>query len=164
MAKAEIERPVQQSVIDRLVDEAPGQGDPSRTRADSLRELKASVRRDLEWLLNTRRVGEPDAEAFPELATSMFYYGIPDLTSMSRDAPEVLSRLARSLEQVISDHEPRLTAVKVQLAPRDSGSLSQVRFMVEALLRLDPSPERVSFDTLLTKGSGEVEVRGDSDA
>lgn len=164
MAKAESDRPVQQSVIDRLVDDHPGMGDPTRTRADSLRQLKDSVRRDLEWLLNTRRVGEPDGEAQPELAASMFYYGIPDLSSMSRDSPEVLTRLARSLEQVIASHEPRLADVKVSVGPRDGGALSEIRFVVEAMLRLDPSPERVSFDTVMAKGGGGVEVRGDDDA
>jgi type VI secretion system protein ImpF len=164
MAK-EPERPVQQPLIDRLQDDHPElAGDPTLTRADSLRLLKDSVRRDLEALLNTRRVGQGDPEAMPEVARSILYYGIPDLSSMGRDSPEVLTRLARSLEQIIAMHEPRLDNVRIMVAPRDAGPLSEVRFIVEAMLRLDPSPERVSFDTVLAKGSGEVEIRGVSDA
>jgi type VI secretion system protein ImpF len=164
MAK-EPERPVQQPLLDRLRDDHPElAGDPTLTRADSVRLLKDSVRRDLEDLLNTRRVGLGDPETQPELARSILYYGIPDLSSMSRDSPEVLTRLARSLEQVIAAHEPRLDNVRIALAPRDAGPLSEVRFTVEAMLRLDPSPERVAFDTVLAKGSGEVEIRGVTDA
>jgi type VI secretion system protein ImpF len=164
MAK-DLERPVQQPLLERLQDDHPElAGDPTLTRADSLRMLKDAVRRDLEHLMNTRRDGEGDAEAFPELSKSLLYYGIPDLSSMSRDSPDVLARLGRTLEQVIAVHEPRLENVRIALAPRDSGPMSEVRFVVEAMLRLDPSPERVAFDTVLTKGSGGVEVRGSSDA
>jgi type VI secretion system protein ImpF len=166
MAKAELERPVQQSVLDRLLDERPGIGDMARTRADSLRELRAAVRRDLEALLNTRRSAEPNPEEFPELAGSILYYGSPDFSSMCRDSPDVLARLARGLEQVIVRYEPRLTGVKVTVAPRDGGggTLSEIRFVVEGLLRLDPTPERVTFDTVVGKSSGEVRVGGGRDA
>jgi type VI secretion system protein ImpF len=164
MAK-ELERPVQQPLLERLQDFEPHlAGDPTLTRADSLRLLKDAVRRDLEHLLNTRQVGEGDPETSPEVERSMLYYGIPDLSSVGRDSPESLARLGRSLEQAIARHEPRLENVRVVLAPRDAGPLSEVRFAVEAMLRLDPSPERVAFDTVLTKGSGEIAVRGGSDA
>ncbi len=164
MAK-DLERPVQQPLLERLQDDRPDlAGDPTRTWGDSLRLLKDAVRRDLEHLLNTRQVGEGDADAFPELERSMLYYGIPDLSSVGRDSPDALARLARSLERAITLHEPRLENVRIVVAPRDSGPMSEVRFAVEAMLRLDPSPERVSFDTVLTKGSGEVAVRGGSDA
>jgi type VI secretion system protein ImpF len=83
---------------------------------------------------------------------------------MSRDSPEVRNRLARMVEQAISAHEPRLDGVRVSLAGGEKTAIGAVRFVVVAMLRMDPSPERVSFDTLLTTGSGSVVVMGGSDA
>ncbi len=164
MAK-ELERPVQQPLLERLQDDRPDEpSDKTLTLVDSKVKLKDAVRRDLEHLMNTRRVDGEDAENFPELARSMYFFGIPDISSMGRDSVESLRDLGRTLEKVISTHEPRLEGVRIQLAPRDSGPLSEVRFMVDAMLRLDPSPERVAFDTVMTTGSSEVEVRGGTDA
>jgi type VI secretion system protein ImpF len=60
MPRWEPEQSVSLSFLDRLIDLDPkvaSDGPPSR--AKSVRQLKASLRRDLEWLLNTRR--RPDA-------------------------------------------------------------------------------------------------------
>ena len=42
------------SILDRLIDLNPDvAADPPANRSQSVRQLKASLRRDLEWLLNT---------------------------------------------------------------------------------------------------------------
>jgi predicted component of type VI protein secretion system len=47
------ERLVTVSVLDRLLDDEPGvTHEPVPTRSQSLRMLKSSLRRDIEWLLN----------------------------------------------------------------------------------------------------------------
>jgi len=63
MPTTEREGPVTLSVLDRLIDQEPERKlEPPLTRSQSLRELKAALRRDLEWLLNTRRtIEEPPA-------------------------------------------------------------------------------------------------------
>jgi len=67
MAKAELERTVQQSVLDRLVDDDPtNQAESPMSRAESVRALKESLRRDLEALLNTRRTAETAPEELPQ--------------------------------------------------------------------------------------------------
>ena len=54
--RTELERTVQPSLLDRLTDEAPQVPvDPPMTRDASVRAYRASVQRDLGWLLNTRR-------------------------------------------------------------------------------------------------------------
>ena len=56
MAKFETESVVTQSVLERLIDREPdAKQEAAPTRSQSVRLLKASVRRDLEWLLNTRQ-------------------------------------------------------------------------------------------------------------
>ena len=45
--------------------------------------MKAALRRDLEWLLNTRRNPEPAPESMAELSQSLFNYGLPDFSALS---------------------------------------------------------------------------------
>ncbi|HXI21927.1 MAG TPA: type VI secretion system baseplate subunit TssE [Gemmatimonadales bacterium] len=164
MAKPELERPVALPVLDRLLDDERGvAGERALSRAESVRATMDAVRRDLELLLNTRRVGEPSAE-LPEVATSVQYYGMPDITSMSRDSPDTRVKLARQVEEAIAAFEPRLEAVKVSVVPTDELKFGELRFTIEAVLRLDPSPERVMFDTVLEAGRGEVTVTGGGNA
>ena len=44
------------------------------------------------------------------------------------------------------------------------GSPHVMRFQIEALLEMDPTPEHISFDTTLQLSSGEYQVKGDSSA
>ncbi len=68
MAKFESESVVTQSVLERLIDREPAaKQEPAPTRSQSVRLLKASVRRDLEWLLNTRQNPEAVSDEYPEV-------------------------------------------------------------------------------------------------
>jgi type VI secretion system protein ImpF len=126
--------------------------------------LKAAVRRDLEWLLNTRRIIEPAPDDATELPTSLYHYGLPDISSMSADSPDVAVQLRRYLEEVIALFEPRLTDVRVALAEAGEGGSHELRFVIDGLLRMDPSPEHVQFDTVLQAASGKFDVGGDGGA
>jgi type VI secretion system protein ImpF len=162
MAQREIERTVRLSVIDRLVDTEPrNAADAPLTWSESVRRLKASVLRDIEWLLNTRRIIEPAPAGFPELQSSLFHYGLPDITSLSADSAETRRELARQVEECVELFEPRLTGVRVLLVTdTDQSRKHRVRFRIEGLLRMDPNPERVVFDTVLETASGKFDVSG----
>ncbi len=158
------ERTVRLSVLDRLLDDAPRQAaDAPGTWESSLRELRACLVRDVEWLLNTRRIAEPPPDGCPDVLRSVYQYGLPDISSMS-ESEETRERLARAVADTIDLFEPRLTAVRV--IPKDvgDGAGRGLIFTVEALLRLDPSPERVVFDTIVETISGRVSVSGADDA
>ena len=160
MAKTEIERTVQQSLLDRLIDLDPRSSvEPAMTWAQSVRQLKAALRRDLEWLLNSRRNPEPLPEQFEELRHSLYWYGLPDITSLSRDSAEQRVWLARQIEETISMFEPRLASVRVSIRETE-GERRELRFVIEGMLRMDPNPEQVVFDTVLELSSGEYQVGG----
>jgi type VI secretion system protein ImpF len=166
MARRDVERTVQQSVLDRLVDEDRGlAGDPTITWGESVRQLKIALRRDLDWLLNTRRTTIPVPEEYRELRESLFEYGLVDITSVSRDPSETRGRLARAVEEAVRLFEPRLTNVRVALTEEGDGSSLRFRYTVEAVLRLDPNPERIVFDTVLDvpKASFEIASTGFTD-
>lgn len=135
-------------------------------RAKSIALLKASLRRDLEWLLNTRRIADDILDGFPDLANSTYGYGLPDFTSFSFGNVKDRVRLLRALEGAIRNFEPRLEAVKVipLETQAEGGAKKLLRFQIEGLLKMDPSPERVSFDTVLQLTTGEYQVKGDAGA
>jgi type VI secretion system protein ImpF len=161
----EEERPVQQSVIDRLIDNDPGpRVEAPPTRAQSVRDLKAAVRRDLEWLLNTRSVAVRPPEALTEVAESVYTFGLGDITSMSADDPKSRAKLRHMIERSIALFEPRLAGVQVAESAIVTRELRQMRFVIHAALKMDPSPERVSFDTVLDLSTGQYAVKGESSA
>src|SRR5262245_6044364 len=159
MTIREPERTVRQSVLDRLIDSLPRESaDAPITFNDSVNLLKTSLLRDLEWLLNTRRIAEPAPDHYPELQRSVYHYGLPDTTSLSGDDPAVRRRLMREIEECIRLFEPRLTAVEVEPVVPTEETKRQVRFVVRAILRMEPNPERIVFDTVLDVSSGAFSV------
>lgn len=160
MARPELERTVQQSVLDRLIDLDPrATADAPATYAQSVRQYKAAVRRDLEWLLNTRRIATPAPDSLEEVTHSLYHYGLPDITSLSSDSAESRMWLVRRIEEAIELYEPRLTGVRVSLSATGTAG-RELRFLIEGTLRMDPTPEQVVFDTVLELGSGQYQVAG----
>jgi type VI secretion system protein ImpF len=164
VAKKPNPRGILPSLIDRLIDREPQNRKESQDfRAQSLRELKDSVRRDLEWLLNSRRCPVEVPPSAKELPRSVFCYGLADITGVALSSGEDRARLARSVETVVSVFEPRLQNVTVSMKPvaQDSHVL---HFQIEGLLRTEPAPARVFFDTTLELTKGEYEVSGETRA
>ena len=149
------------SILDRLIDLNPGTpSDPPANRSQSVRQLKDSLRRDMEWLLNTRRIPDEAPEEYQELFRSLYNYGLPDVTSIALNSPRDQQRLMRLVEQTIELFEPRLTGARVR-AINDTGSGPRVlRFQIEALLKMDPAPEQILFDTVLQLNTGEYQIKG----
>lgn len=138
------------SILDRLVDENPDVSqEPIPNRFQDVRQLKRSVAGDLEALLNTRQeiLHELPPE-FTEARRSILAYGLPDFTSMSQRSDRDRGRMRQAVEQAISLFEPRLTRVRVTLEPPREHDQA-MRFRIEALLRVDPAPEPVTFDASL---------------
>lgn len=163
MPRVRGEGPVTVSILDRLIDEDPKRSEEiGMTRAQSLRALKAGVRRDLEWLLNTRQpVDIPDGV---ELQKSLYLYGLPDISSLSFSNLKDRERLTRSIETAVALFEPRLANVRVTLSSIAGDKVPQLRFAIEGMLRIDPRPEHITFDTLLELSSREYKVQGEAGA
>ena len=164
MATKPTQRVILPSLIDRLIDKEPeNRKEAQDSRAQSLRELKDSVRRDLEWLLNSRRCPVEPPQSSKELWRSVFCYGLPDITGVALSTGEDRSKLARMVENVVTIFEPRLLNVVVSMKPVANDS-HVLRFQIEALLRTEPAPARVFFDTTLELSKGQYEVAGEARA
>jgi type VI secretion system protein ImpF len=160
MPTTEREGPVTLSVLDRLIDQEPERKlEPPLTRARSLRELKAALRRDLEWLLNTRRTIEESPASLKELERSLYNYGLPDVSSLYLRSSNDQNTLLKAIRVAINYFEPRLLNIKVALEPA-AADTRVLRFSIEGLLRMDPAPEHVFFDTMLEPMSGQYQVKG----
>ncbi|MGH7620568.1 MAG: type VI secretion system baseplate subunit TssE [Gemmatimonadaceae bacterium] len=161
MAKREIERTVQPSLLDRLTDQDPrGLSDQRVSYAESVHNFKLSVQRDLEWLLNCRRTPDPAPESYEELQSSVYHFGIIDVTSLGESA-DSRARLLKQVDEALAMFEPRLTNVNISIVDQEGESRRrELRFVVEGTLRLDPTPEQVAFDTVLHFSTGEIDVKG----
>ena len=160
MAKRDATGPVTLSVLDRLIDRDPKtRSEVPMSRAQSLRELKLALKRDLEWLLNTRRTIDPSPESARETNKSVYHYGFVDISSKSVLSSRDHSDLVREMELSIATFEPRLKRVRVRIETVE-GAYRALKFVIEGLLCMDPTPEPVRFDTILELGKGEYEIKG----
>lgn len=152
------------SVLDRLMDSDPkSRVEAMPTPAKSLREMKAALRRDLEWLMNSRRIIQEPPEHCKELRRSVYSYGLPDTASMSLFSAADQAILLKAIESAVELFEPRLARVRVTLRPVLESTRS-VHFLIEGLLRVDPEPVPILFDSSLDLSSGTYAIQGDSGA
>ncbi len=152
-------------VLDRLIDLEPGnqtENPPSRSQSERL--LKRAVRRDLEGLLNTRRNSDPPEEGLKEVNRSAYVYGLPDLSALTMATSGDRNKLVKQLLAAINLFEPRLANVRLVMVETPDAAKHQVRLRIEAMLRMDPSPEPISFDTVIELKSGNCHLSGGDDA
>lgn len=134
------------SLFDKLFDDMPVSAIRRRL---SLNELKDSVGRDLESLLNTRTVIDEDlAESFPLALRSIASFGLNDFAGLSLASVHDRRRICLSIERAISRHEPRLRDVQVSLE-LNRNSINALYFTIKAMLVVRPVQEPVSFDAML---------------
>jgi len=149
------------SLLDRLIDEDPDAArEPVKRRNQLVRELKVSVQRDLENLLNTRWrcvSWPPDLE---QLDVSLVNYGIPDFTGMRFATAQERQTLRRILERVIRRFEPRFERLDIELLENSDPTDRRLSFRIDALLKAEPTPEPVIFDTRLETSTGNFDVLG----
>lgn len=161
MAKIQGEQPLVPSVLDRLLDDEPELSrEAPRSRNQVLRDLKQSVRRDLEDLLNTRRRCGLIPPGLDELEHSLAAYGLPEISGARFGSQEGRERFRELLEAIIVRWEPRFKSVKVVLLEGPEQIDRTVRFRIDALLHADPAPEPVVFDSRVEPSTGGFEVRG----
>ena len=147
-------------LLTRLVNSDPDAPEPpAGSAADALAALRDAVRHDLESLLNARRRRRPLPAELKELPSSIAGYGIPDPTSGTFAIAALRDMLVLDVEATIRRFEPRLRNVVVTLIPEREELGGTLRMKVDAVLRADPVPEPVTFETFLEPVTRDVVVR-----
>src|SRR5215472_4337331 len=140
---------LQLSVLDRLLDDEPRKREEAQvSRSQTVSRLKDALRRDIEWLLNTRAFSEEVPEELEQTAASVFTYGLPDFSALSASSRQTKARLERAILRAIETFEPRLFQLTVKAVESDGkGDRGILRFLITGWMRMEPAPLEISFDT-----------------
>jgi type VI secretion system protein ImpF len=163
MAEVGARDTLQPALLDRLTDRDPTSKVESREeRVITRSQLRASVLRDLSWLLNTTNVfGELHLAAYPLVAQSTLNYGLAPLSGKlvsTLDLPE----LGRVLKEAILRFEPRILAGTLSVkgvAVSDAGDHHNVlSFQITGELWAQPYPLELLLKTDVDLENGEVSI------
>lgn len=122
-------------------------------------QIKDSVARDLEALLNTRIAFDAATlDAYPAAQGSILRYGVIDFAGLCLTSAVDRAAVCASIEDAIATHEPRLRAVKATLE-QDAGDVNRLHIAIQARLALDGLQEPVSFNAVLQPSSLHYEIR-----
>jgi type VI secretion system protein ImpF len=161
MSRIQEDQQLVPSVLDRLLDDEPENSrETAKSRHQVLRELKQSVSRDLENLLNSRWRCTHWPPDLTDLDESLANYGIPDFTGANFGSVESREQLRAIVEDVIRKFEPRFKHVSVKLLGNTDETDRRLRLRIDALLFAEPAPEPVVFDSQLEPVSGGFAVAG----
>ncbi len=160
MARVRADQELQPSVLDRLIDADPSTAAEAPARLHNrVNEVKAALRRDLEWLLNARQRLISLPPGLGHLRNSLLTYGLPDFTHATMSVIDEQRELRRLIEVQIARFEPRLSNVSVILV--EGNSLDRcLRFRIDAILDVDPIHEPISFDSILELSTKVFEIGG----
>ena len=119
----------------------------------SIEQLKDSVARDLEALLNTRlAVPLETFDDYPEAKKSILNYGLVDFAGYCLSSSDERARICASLVAAVTAHEPRLTGVSAALES-EPGSVNRLNFVINGTLLLESGAEPVNFNAVLQPSS-----------
>jgi type VI secretion system protein ImpF len=143
------------SVLDRLID-ACYEGSRAPTWYDA-QGVIASVRRDLEDLLNTRQTHQGLCDGFPELENSLITFGLPDAASLLAVTPQQRLALGRRIEQIITRFEPRLKQVRVIVSDAIDPRRRVLEFAIHGRLQIEPAVD-LELNAALELTTGQLSV------
>ena len=151
---------LQPSLLDRLTDDDTSNlKESADKRVLSLTQLKASVLRDLAWLLNTTSLLDADATLHTPAGTSVVNFGLPALAGNSASNVDV-SALETLIHQAIATFEPRILRHTLRVRARATAEMNHnaLSFEIEGDLWAQPVPLRLMLQTDLDLETGHVRV------
>jgi len=122
--------------------------------------LRATVRRELAWLLNTTNLAASiDLDPYPEVKTSVLNFGVPDLAGKSVSRRLVLQR-AKEIREAVRAFEPRFdgTTLSVEISDKIERE-NAVTFVINGDIRSAVRAIPVKFRTDVEADTAAVTVR-----
>lgn len=124
------------------------------------RALRATVRRELNWILNTTNLAAvDDLEPYPEVKTSVLNFGVPDLAGKAL-TQRIIQDRARQIRAAVVAFEPRIEARTLEVEPlasveRENAITYVIRGDVTAAVQAMP----VEFKTDIELDTASVVLR-----
>jgi type VI secretion system lysozyme-like protein len=149
------------SELQQQLEELRAQFSVLTASVSSLQEIRACVKRDLDWLLNSSQYSpQVDLDGCPDVASSVLNYGMPDLTGKTVSGFDQ-GHLERLLKQVIVNYEPRIIrrtlSVRV-IADKTLFDHNALAFEIEGELWAEPQPIHLHLRTEFELEDGTVAV------
>lgn len=129
------------SLLDRLVQ--------SDERRSPVAQLRASLARDLEAMLNSRRRPLSWPAELEELNHSLLNYGLDDLVNETLTADEFRTRFVDEVEGLLRRLEPRIGRFEVTLLPNKDELDRTLRLRISGVVTLDGERQELMFDSHL---------------
>ena len=122
--------------------------------------LRATVRRELSWILNTTNLNSvQNLDPYPEVKTSVLNYGVPDLAGKTLTKRVVQSR-AREIRDAIRAFEPRMDPRRIEVeALTESEKENAVTYIIRGDVTAAVQAMPVEFKTDIEIDTAAVTVR-----
>jgi len=155
---------LQPSLLDRLVDHAPGEtreGDEQRVL--TRQALRQAVLRDLSWLFNATEMGPRviDERRHPHAARSVLNYGLPMLSGQFTSSVQRAS-MEQALRNAITQFEPRILprTLEVELLMEGSAleSHNRIGLVIRGMLWAQPVPLEFLMRSRIDLEEGRIEI------
>ena len=154
---------LQPSLLDRLVDHAPGEQRESDDQRTLTRQaLRQAVLRDLGWLFNANGLGlAMDDKRYPNVARSVLNYGLPMLSGQFTSSVQRVS-IEQALKNAILLFEPRILprTLEVELVMEGSAleSHNRIRLQIRGMLWAQPVPLEFLMRSRVDLEEGRIEI------
>jgi type VI secretion system protein ImpF len=154
---------LQPSLLDRLVDNAPGEKRESDDKRTLTRQaLRQAVLRDLSWLFNATGFGLAfDDKRFPHAARSVLNYGLPMLSGQFTSSVQRVS-MEQALKNAILQFEPRILSrtLEVELVMEGSAleSHNRIGLQIRGMLWAQPVPLEFLMRSKIDLEEGRIEI------
>lgn len=160
MARVDKDKKLRPSILDRLIDDEPhNQAEQDPGQHQLIKQLRNSVRRDLESLLNTRYHIVQPPDDLKEVDKSLLNYGLPDLATINISDAKRRDEFTAYLQKTLIEYEPRFKSVKVSYIDNKDDTDRTLRFRIDAVIYADPLPQVVVFDSILESVTRSVSVK-----
>lgn len=161
MAELTPKERLQPALLDRLRDDEPDETQEARElRVLSMRQLRESVLRDLQWLLNTGNLAATgELDGYPLIARSVLNFGISDLSG--KTAAAMRHRLEPMIRQAILDFEPRILrdSLRVRAVEADQMNRNAMSLEIQGELWGQPLPTLLFLRSDIDFETGDVTVQ-----
>jgi type VI secretion system protein ImpF len=153
---------LQPCLMDRLFDDEPRKQSESREqKVISVKRFREGVKRDIEWLLNSKSRFYDLEDNLHYVRDSVLNYGIRDFTGLSSENLK-LKTLERVIRNALIVYEPRLIPdeLEVEAVSRSSqlNKVNALSFEISGKIWAEPLPQDFVLRTEMSLETGMVSV------